>query len=90
MEMVDQQRCTTSSRRIFNKIKTQSEQKTYPSNKKNFRYLNNHSLDDYDFDKIFSRPFQALVKKNDVLIAISTSGNSKNIIEVLKEAKKKF
>ncbi|WP_440691063.1 D-sedoheptulose-7-phosphate isomerase [Candidatus Pelagibacter sp. HIMB1782] len=44
---------------------------------------------DYDFDKIFSRPFQALVKKNDVLIAISTSGNSKNIIEVLKEAKKK-
>ena len=44
---------------------------------------------DYNFDKIFSRPFQALVKKNDVLIAISTSGNSKNIIEVLKEAKKK-
>mgnify|MGYP000032350414 CR=1 FL=1 len=44
---------------------------------------------DYDFDKIFSRPFQALAKKNDVLIAISTSGNSKNIIEVLKEAKKR-
>ena len=29
------------------------------------------------------------MKKNDVLICISTSGNSKNIINVLKEAKKK-
>lgn len=44
---------------------------------------------DYNFDQIFVRPFSALVKKNDVLLAISTSGNSKNIIEVLKVAKKK-
>ena len=44
---------------------------------------------DYSFDDIFLRPFQALVKKNDVLICISTSGNSKNILKVLKEAKKK-
>ena len=44
---------------------------------------------DYSYDEIFLRPFKALVKKNDILIAISTSGNSKNILKVLKEAKKK-
>ena len=44
---------------------------------------------DYGFDKIFSRPFEALADKKDILIVISTSGNSKNIIEVLKKAKKK-
>ncbi len=44
---------------------------------------------DYNFDQIFSRPFEALSKKNDVLITISTSGNSKNIINVLKAAKRK-
>ena len=43
---------------------------------------------DYSFDDIFIRPFQALVKKNDILVCISTSGNSKNILKVLKEAKK--
>ena len=43
---------------------------------------------DFDFKHIFSRPFKALVKKGDILIAITTSGNSKNIIEVLKIAKK--
>jgi D-sedoheptulose 7-phosphate isomerase len=43
---------------------------------------------DYNFDDIFLRPFQALANKDDVLICISTSGNSKNIIKVLKKAKK--
>ena len=44
---------------------------------------------DYDFNKIFERPFLALSNKNDVLLVISTSGASKNIINVLKAAKKK-
>lgn len=44
---------------------------------------------DYDFSDIFVRTFRALQKKNDILLVISTSGNSKNIIKVLKEAKKK-
>jgi D-sedoheptulose 7-phosphate isomerase len=44
---------------------------------------------DYLFDDIFLRPFQALANKNDILICLSTSGNSRNIIKVLKEAKKK-
>ena len=44
---------------------------------------------DYSFEDIFLRPFQAIANKNDILICISTSGNSKNILKVLKEAKKK-
>ena len=42
---------------------------------------------DYSFDDIFLRPFKALAKKNDILVCISTSGNSKNILKVLREAK---
>ena len=44
---------------------------------------------DYSYKHMFSRMLQALGKKNDILIAISTSGNSQNIIEALKAAKKK-
>ena len=44
---------------------------------------------DYDFSEIFLRTFRALHKKNDILLVISTSGNSKNIIKVLREAKKR-
>lgn len=43
---------------------------------------------DYNFKYIFSRNLQALGKKNDILIVISTSGNSSNILQVLKEATK--
>ena len=44
---------------------------------------------DYDFSLLFKRNFTAIAKKNDILIIISTSGNSKNIINLLKESKKK-
>jgi len=44
---------------------------------------------DYNFDLIFSRPLEALGAKRDILIAISTSGKSKNIINALKVSKKK-
>lgn len=44
---------------------------------------------DFGYKKIFSRQLEALGSKKDVLICISTSGNSKNIIEILKIAKKK-
>ncbi|MBI5574434.1 MAG: D-sedoheptulose 7-phosphate isomerase [Elusimicrobia bacterium] len=43
---------------------------------------------DYSFDKIFSRQVESTVKKGDVVIAISTSGNSKNVIDGAKQAKK--
>jgi D-sedoheptulose 7-phosphate isomerase len=43
---------------------------------------------DFSFDDIFVRPFKSLANKNDILICISTSGESKNILKVLVEAKK--
>ena len=43
---------------------------------------------DYGYEYIFSRPLEALAKKNDLLICYSTSGKSQNIIQVLKQAKK--
>jgi len=44
---------------------------------------------DYSFNNLFSRNLDAIGKKNDILIALSTSGNSQNILDVLKMAKKK-
>jgi len=44
---------------------------------------------DYGYKNIFYRPLDALASKKDILIVISTSGKSQNIIEVLKLAKKK-
>jgi D-sedoheptulose 7-phosphate isomerase len=41
---------------------------------------------DYSFDVAYSRLVKAFGKKGDVLIAISTSGNSKNIINALEMA----
>ncbi len=43
---------------------------------------------DYKFEYIFSKQVSAIGKKNDILICFSTSGESKNIIEAAKEAKK--
>ena len=43
---------------------------------------------DYGYDSIFSRQVEALGNKGDVLIGISTSGNSKNVILAVEEAKK--
>lgn len=44
---------------------------------------------DYGFDYIFSRYVEAHGKENDVLLAISTSGNSQNVIEAIHVAKKR-
>jgi D-sedoheptulose 7-phosphate isomerase len=44
---------------------------------------------DYGFDYVFSRYLEGLGKKGDVLLAISTSGNSKNIINAVQTAKQK-
>ena len=44
---------------------------------------------DYSFNDIFVRPFEALANKKDILFVISTSGNSENILRVLKKAKRK-
>nr|WP_122894008.1 D-sedoheptulose 7-phosphate isomerase [Arcobacter peruensis] len=44
---------------------------------------------DYGYEKLFSRQVQANGIEGDIFIGISTSGNSKNIVEALKECKKK-
>jgi D-sedoheptulose 7-phosphate isomerase len=44
---------------------------------------------DYGFDKIFSRYVEALGNKGDVLLAISTSGNSANVLNAVNAAKAK-
>jgi D-sedoheptulose 7-phosphate isomerase len=54
---------------------------------------NNSSItaigNDYGFDKIFSRQIEGIGNQGDTLIAFSTSGRSKNVIEAIKAAKKK-
>jgi len=44
---------------------------------------------DYGFEHIFSRQIEALGKKGDVLLAITTSGTSKNILAAIKAAKER-
>ena len=44
---------------------------------------------DYGFDVIFARQVEGLGQAGDVLVGISTSGNSKNVLEAMKAAKAK-
>ena len=46
-------------------------------------------INDYGADDVFKRVFSALSSKGDILLVITTSGNSKNIIETLKLAKER-
>ena len=41
---------------------------------------------DYSYEQIFARQLEALAKNGDVIVALSTSGQSKNIIKVLETA----
>ena len=43
---------------------------------------------DFSYDKIFSEQLEYLAKKDDLLIMISSSGNSKNIVNALRYCKK--
>ena len=42
---------------------------------------------DYEFESVFARQVEALGKQGDVLIGISTSGNSKNIVKAFEKGK---
>ncbi|MBL7032387.1 MAG: D-sedoheptulose 7-phosphate isomerase [Nitrospira sp.] len=44
---------------------------------------------DYDYDTIFERQLKALAQAGDAVIAISTSGNSPNVIKAVEAAKNK-
>ena len=43
---------------------------------------------DYSYDEIFAKQVRGLGKKGDILIGISTSGNSKNVVKAIEAAKK--
>ena len=44
---------------------------------------------DFSFDEVYARLIKGIGKEGDILIGMSTSGNSKNVIKALEEAKKK-
>ena len=44
-------------------------------------------INDYGPEVIFKRVFTSICSEHDILLAITTSGNSQNILEVLKEAR---
>lgn len=44
---------------------------------------------DYDYESVFSRQVAALGKAGDVLVGISTSGNSANVVRAMQEAEKR-
>ncbi len=44
---------------------------------------------DYSFEEIYSRPLEALAKPGDVLLGLSTSGRSQNVIKALEMALQK-
>lgn len=44
---------------------------------------------DYTYDDVFSRPIFALATDKDVVVGISTSGNSKNVLSAIGAAKEK-
>lgn len=43
---------------------------------------------DYGFERVYSRLVRAMGRKNDVLIALSTSGNSQNVLMAINNARK--
>ena len=43
---------------------------------------------DYSYDEVFAKQVRGLGKSGDVLLAISTSGNSKNVVKAIEAAKK--
>lgn len=44
---------------------------------------------DYGFEHVFARQVQAFAKRADVVVGISTSGNSKNVLNAISEARNK-
>ncbi len=44
---------------------------------------------DYDFESVFAKQVRALGNRNDVLVAISTSGNSRNVVAAIEAARER-
>ncbi len=45
------------------------------------------AANDFSFEQIFARQVEGLGRKGDLLIALSTSGNSRNVLEAVRQAK---
>ena len=52
-------------------------------------YVLTACANDFGFEQVFSRQIEALGKPEDVLLCISTSGNSPNLIKAIEKAKEK-
>jgi D-sedoheptulose 7-phosphate isomerase len=44
---------------------------------------------DYGFDRVFARPLEALGRRGDLLVALTTSGRSRNVIAAIQEARRR-
>jgi D-sedoheptulose 7-phosphate isomerase len=44
---------------------------------------------DYDFSEVFAKQLKSLADEGDIVVAISTSGNSQNVLKAIDVAKKK-
>jgi D-sedoheptulose 7-phosphate isomerase len=44
---------------------------------------------DYGFDRVFARSVEALGRKGDLLVAMSTSGRSRNVLAAIREARRR-
>jgi D-sedoheptulose 7-phosphate isomerase len=65
------------------------ERKALPAESLNVNTSNLTAIaNDYDFSAVFSRQLEANAKEGDVFLGISTSGNSKNILNALRISKK--
>jgi len=67
----------------FNKNRKPYPAISLTSNSANITCISN----DYGYNQLFARQLEALATKDDILFALTTSGNSQNIIEALKSAK---
>lgn len=61
---------------------------------KNARAITDNSLltcmaNDYGYENVFKQPFGVMIRENDVVIAISSSGNSENIVSAARYATEK-
>lgn len=74
--------CSHLSQDVLNKLQIKSQP------------ISDHSLltcmaNDFGYEEVYSRPLETLGEKGDLLIAISSSGNSANILNALKRAQEK-
>ena len=44
---------------------------------------------DYGFDRVFARPIEALGRRGDLLVALTTSGRSRNVLAAVDEARRR-